>query len=335
MLAFENGRLDECVLSELSCAAEDAERADTANDTDCGTRPGRRGPMRRFRSLSPLVAFELLFLLLLLFALFAPSGLLAAEPPLEGTLSIPFEIRDNLITIDVEVDGEVGGRVLPLMLDLGDFRAFSLSSAVLDSAGVEFTGGVDLFTNYAGTMLQARRFVAPSVRIAGRTWEGVEGSEDVYDPENPSPNPYGAVGRAFFADATLTLDYRNGRILVDESRPSARRETGRTGECVAFDPSGPILVDAEIDGERHRLLVDSGATHSILDESLFGETETFSGYSAYRAHTLTLGDRVFEGQTFLRLPLGQPDFSGILGYDFLSRTSPTLDLRSGCLYLNE
>ena len=321
-------------------AANDAERI--VDECEVPPRSVRESFALYVRSHYPLIAFELLFVLLVLFALLLPTRILAAEA---GTglsqIAIPFTIRENLLTIDVEV----GGRSYPLMFDLGDYRALSLSSAVLDSVEVDFTGGVDHFTNYAGTAMQARRFRVQSVGIGDNVWQDVNGSEDVYDPEIPSPNPYGAVGSGFFEGALITLDYPNHRILVDDPGhgPPQLRSSGRSrgetdirlADCVAFDPTGPILVDAEIDGGRHRLLIDTGATHSILDASRFEETELFAGHSAHAAAQLSLGTHSLGPQVFLRLDLGQPDFSGILGYDFLARTSPTLDLSRGCMYLHE
>ena len=239
---------------------------------------------------------------------------------------VPFTLEAGLITVPVDV----GGRTLPLMLDLGDFRAISLTSAVLDTVPVEFTGQYDTFTNFAGDQLRARRFVVRNVGLGTLEHDALTGSEDVYDPHNPSPNPYGAIGRAFFADGRLTMDYRAGTLtLADEPLADAL--------VLPLDTTGGMLrVQAVVDGKPLRLLVDTGAQVSVINPGHFAENTLFQDtHSAYRADSLSVDGKDLGQVVLLRMELGVPDFDGILGGDVLGRYLLQVDLQAGCLRLRE
>ncbi|MEZ4387974.1 MAG: aspartyl protease family protein [Candidatus Krumholzibacteriia bacterium] len=240
--------------------------------------------------------------------------------------TIPFTLESGLITVPVDV----GGHTLPLMLDLGDFRAISLTSGVLDSVAVDFTGEHDSFTNFAGDLLQARRFIAHDVRLGGLHYGDLDGSEDVSDPNNPSPNPYGAIGRSFFEGRRLTIDYRTSTLTMDdEPLVQAIR--------LPLDTAGGMMrVQATVDGKPLTLLVDTGAQVSMLAPSHFEENTRFQdSHSAYRAQSLTVAGHDLGTVLFLRMELGVPDFDGIIGSDVLGRYRTQVDLGDGCLRLQE
>jgi len=246
--------------------------------------------------------------------------LLATRTP---AAEVPFALEHGLITIDVEL----GEDTLPLMLDLGDFRAISLSSDVLDSVDVEFTGEVDQFVNFAGDPFEARRFVVPRVALGPVVHVGLEGSEDVFDPSNPSPNPFGAIGRAFFDGHALTIDYSDWTLSLDAPTKSG---------CLPLDTtSGMLRVSATIDGAEHVFLVDTGAQVSVIDPSVFDETTTlYGGHSAYEASSIRIDDLDLGGAGLLRMELGAGGFDGVLGQDVLSRFRVTIDMVEGCLRLD-
>ncbi len=256
--------------------------------------------------------------LLLILALVAPAPT-PAEP-------VDFEFEHGLITVPVDV----GGKVLPLMLDLGDFRAISLTSAVLDTIDVAYTGEVDVFANFAGDTLKARRFVVSDVGLGAVRHERLEGSEDVHDPSNPSPNAYGAIGRSFFDGRVVTIDYTN--TTLDVGGASVTDDA-----CIPLDPTfGMLRVDATIDGRDVVLLVDTGAQVSMIDPGIFEENTRFhDSHSAYRAGSLELGG-VDRGEVvLLRLGLGSEDFDGILGSDVLRHYLVRIDLQQNCVELVE
>ncbi len=237
---------------------------------------------------------------------------------------VPFQLEQGLITVPVRV----GAHDLPLMLDLGDFRAISLSSAVLDSVPVSFTGETHVFTNYAGRPMEARRFLARDVSLGDLRFDEVAGSEDVYDPTNPSPNPYGAVGRAFFDGRLLTIDYAAQTVAVDQP-PLADALT------LPLDTGGGMLrVTADVDGRPLTLLVDTGAQSSIVDPGKVPETEQAYGeFSAYRARAVRVDGHDLGAALLLRMDLGVPDFDGILGADVLGAYLVQFDLDGGVLRL--
>ncbi|MCB1150883.1 hypothetical protein KDK88_05010 [bacterium] len=237
---------------------------------------------------------------------------------------IPFQLEQGLITVPVTV----GAHRLPLMLDLGDFRAISLSTAVLDSVPVSFTGETHVFADYNGNRLEARRFLVREASLGPIRHRNLSGSEDVMDPSNLSPNPYGAVGRGFFEGRLLTIDYPGRTISVDEP-PLAR------AVVLPLDTSsGMLRVSAEVDGRPLTLLVDTGAQTSVVTPEALPETEKALGeYSAYRAGSITVDGHDLGETVLLRLPLGVPDFDGILGADVLGRSVLQVDLNGGELRL--
>jgi len=254
--------------------------------------------------------------------LFGLSALLFVPP--SPAQPIPFELDGGLISVPVEV----GERTLPLMLDLGDFRALSLSSGVLDTVAVAFTGEVDVYANFAGDRLEARRFVARDVALGLVRHDSLAGSEDVFDPANLSPNPYGAIGRGFFGERTLTLHYADSTLTIGDERVPE-------DACLRLDDSeGMLRVRARVDGAPRTLLVDTGAMVSVLDTTAVPETERVQGdHSAYRAASVELDGEGVGEALFFRVGLGAPGFDGILGADILGRYRVRMDLRQDCLAL--
>jgi hypothetical protein len=260
------------------------------------------------------------------------AGLLAliVDPAIASSPAVSnrttFRLEQGLITVPVEV----AGHTLPLMLDLGDFRAISLTSAVLDTVAVDFTGEVDHFTNFAGEPLAARRFRVQDVALGGVRHAILVGSEDVHDPTNPSPNPYGAIGRGFLEGRTLAIDYAAG-ILQVPAVPLGP-DAG-----LPLDLSGGMLrLAAVVDGRELTFLVDTGAMVSVVDPAHFAETTLAYGeHSAYEAESVRLGERDHGALVLLRVELGAPEFDGILGSDFLARYRVRIDLQAGRLALDE
>ena len=252
----------------------------------------------------------------LLFALVLAGSAAQARP-------VSFTLQNGLIPVPVTV----GEHELPLMLDLGDFRAISLTSAVLDSVGVRFTGAVDHFSNFAGDTFEARRFVADDVALGALRHAELEGSEDVHDPSNPSPNAYGAIGRAFFDGHRLSIDYEASTLAFDAPLPE------NTLRIPLHDRDGMLLVDVTVDGHDFTFLLDTGAMVSVIDASLLPETGRFQEqHSVHTAGTLAVGDVEHEGVELFRIDLGG-GFDGILGSDVLRHQRVHVDLEGGWLAL--
>jgi len=123
---------------------------------------------------------------------------------------------------------------------------------------------------------------------------------------------------------------------------------------------GQFIVEAKFDGQKILLMVDTGASHTILDKSsalelgltMEGPYKTspaggrpvkdFSRYSikefvvqgfSYGAHEICIMD--LSGQQQSLQPYRGRKVAGLLGADFLNSRNAIIDYRKATLYLND
>jgi hypothetical protein len=234
-------------------------------------------------------------------------------------LELPLTFRDGLPNVEVDV----GGERLSLMLDLGAYSAIGLDPAILDrlarSSRVTFRGSGRRFTDALGQPHVAREFVLEAVALGSLELRNVPGQELVFAPDFAPPNRDGYVGRPLVERHRVLLDYRRGVLFLMSGPP----QPPELGLCAG--PSTPlvlddrgIVVEAELDGSSARFVLDTGSTHSLL-RGPRGRAH------AGRPYRLVVGPREITAFDFVAMDAGPPGVDGLLGQNFFEGRRVLLD----------
>lgn len=175
-------------------------------------------------------------------------------------MKAPASLLSNTFLTDATVDGDAKA---PVVLDTG--APFSL-----------------LGTAYFGGKVPVGVGMVATLTIGGMTLFQVP---TIGENNNPSLGG-GLVGFTAFGQFDLSLNYRDGIVSFGAAALPAGLVAGRTvvpfelagggfarasasGNSVVQFPASRVLVPADIEGERHLLLVDSGASVVALRKSIF------------------------------------------------------------------
>jgi Aspartyl protease len=238
----------------------------------------------------------------------APRVRLPGEP---STTSSSLDFVAGLPTIPVVV----GGRTIDVLLDSGGFDTLSLSPELMAALG-EPTGRSRTFTNARGERLQSREYLLREVRIGALVLRDVRAFEHRFASGFAPPVKTGYLGLGILRNLRVLLDYRARRVLfASRGAPLTPYETStwRAAEIVA-DAHG-ATVESLLDGRPHRLILDTGATASLL-----------RGPSGRLAVTeAKLGATPLGPMTFAQVPLDGLPVDGLLGADFFAAHPVLID----------
>lgn len=231
------------------------------------------------------------------------------------------------------VRADIGGQAQAMLLDTGSAQhVWSLRRAT--AAGLRLgdaSVGLDVdLRSYDQFAVDVRARIPgstlPSAPLVASKWADVivdshfsadgSRSDGVLSPQRLPPTGHAAV-----------LDFRRGQ-LSDEPWPQALAHLAalpRALADVAAAPSGHFFVTAEIGGREVRLIVDTGAPHSMIYEArgddLPGDAVRVS--DAHRRITVGAVRRSLVVEQ--REPTGDPGFDGLLGMDVLADCALAVD----------
>jgi hypothetical protein len=183
-----------------------------------------------------------------------------------GAFELPFELVDNRIIVQAQVDGEGPIR---LLLDTGADEGFLTSDAArrlhLVITGEEEGSGTGSATVRMGvTKVRELRLGAGAFRdMAIQT--SSEDSQNVFGSRSPD----GVIGKPIFERYVVAIDYQR-KVLRFTPPELYVASAGAT--VVPFDlPRQIPVVEAELDGVSGRFGVDTGARSSLLVYRPFAE----------------------------------------------------------------
>lgn len=238
------------------------------------------------------------------------------------------EIRNGIPNAEVFVSGQS----FKLFIDLGGFRAISLTTAELARANVKFVDKQDRYQNASGKAFEARQFIAPNVSVGGVSFGDLEGGEIVYAEGEGPPDRNGYIGMGLLGNYLVVFDYPAGRVRFYQSGDYGplQRECG--------DNVFPIMmkngVAASIGQTEYGDLLfewDTGTTHnflrpSALPTSVGAGAKLDDGPPVATLSRLSMGGKNYGPLEFRLVQFAMPAVDGVLGAGLLSSRKVCLDL---------
>lgn len=238
----------------------------------------------------------------------------------ESTKTIPFEIEDSFIFLNAKLPSSEDSKQFRLLFDLGDYRAISLTEEVLNQVTHHKLDQYDTFQDYKGDTFKAQRFKIDYFQLGETSFKLTVGSEDIQDPENLSPSPFGAIGAGLFNNQTLTINFKQNHLELSDAPLK---------QCQSFDPnSGAIVAPLQIDGEAKLFIIDTGTTRSVIDKN----SVQLDSSSAESVIVKSFQTQDFELENFPLqvIKLNIPGIDGILGQDVLKQYALSVDFKNAC-----
>lgn len=317
---------------------------------------GRFNRMGRTRSDGQTAAVELRYgarmrhhLAALLCMLAVPAG---AKPP-AGTpaaADIPFALEDTRIVVQVEVKP---GQRLPFVFDSGLSRGHIISTHAAAALGLK--GGEKLALLSAdGERREAANLRLDLLRIGEARLRDQPLAILDLPPERTARAGQvplaGFVGAPLMEQAVLCIDYER-RVMTRWARETFDAD-GHTTLPMHLRQGLPT-IEANIDGHRAALIVDTGSNVALVVYPSFAERAEFARrYPAFAPGTAHTGGALFEtfegeaasvvlaanarfrGVPMMLAPQGfDPAWGidGMIGYELLSMLHPCLDRDGGRL----
>ncbi len=237
----------------------------------------------------------------------------------QDTKTIPFQMEDSFIFLDAKLPSSDQHKEFRLLFDLGDYRAISLTPNVLNEISHQKLEQYDTFQDYKGDTFKAQRFQLDSFKLGNVQFASTVGSEDIQDPDNLSPSPFGAIGAGLFDQQTLTINFKQKQLELSQTPLK---------QCQAFDPaSGAIVAPLQLDGQDKVFIIDTGTTQSVIDHNSLKNND-----SAQMVTVQSFQSQDFELKNFPLqvIELNIPGIDGILGQDVLQQYSLSVDFKNSC-----
>lgn len=258
------------------------------------------------------------------------SAALLAENALASSAiaELNIEVRSGIPNTEVLI----AGQSFKLFIDLGGFRAISLTTAELARSNVKFVDKSDRYKNASGKAFETRQFIAPSVSVGGVSFGDLEGGEIAYAEGEGPPDGNGYIGMGLLGKYLVVFDYPGGRVRLYQSGDygSLRRECG--------DNLFPIIMKNGVAAsigqtEYGELLIewDTGTTHNFLRPSTLPKfvsegSKLDDGSPVTTLSKLSMGGKDYGPLDFRLVQFAMPAVDGVLGAGLLSARKVCLDL---------
>ena len=265
--------------------------------------------------------------------LFAAScaALAAPERPPRvesGLVRIPLFLDRGMAWVDVTIEG----RPLRLLLDLGGFDTVALTPESLEGMSVTWTGRTRTTFSAMGDVARAREYVLPAMELGGVVFRELRGTEDLLKGEKRVVQRTGYLGLGLLQRFNLIIDYPARELVLlwpDVSPPEEYRVEEWPSTEFAAGVNG-VIGTVEIDGERRRLVWDTGASHCVLKTGLQGSgaIKKEGAYSVCTPSTFQVGGHEFGPVEFVLLDFKQPTADGFIGYSFFGKHAVFVNFQS-------
>lgn len=215
----------------------------------------------------------------------------------------------------------IGQERVRLLIDTGAYPELALSPELLARVpGVSLTGERRRFENARGETLSARMFRLAELQLGDWLVHNASGQELVFAQGFEPPNREGYLGRALFRSYRMLFDYPAQKLTLLRGPAEGVETQVRGGGPIALlsDATG-LIVEATLDGEEARFVVDTAATHSFLKKKPAHKEMEIKA-------RLGLAGRVLPDYAFHLLEGGPPGVDGILGRNLFESRQVLLDL---------
>ncbi len=249
------------------------------------------------------------------------------------------------------IDADVEGKIYPLMLDLGSIFSLSLDKDLLEKINKQACDLVK-WRDWKGTPYESLSYLIPKVNLYGLEWTKVVAKETnrqqntagvLWDdkPETLCEEEFkGKIGLPLLKKTNLCLDFCHQAIFSCNSLKTLQSK----GICPKnmiqipfYLKKGVLIVHAETEVGQFNLIVDTGATVSVIKSSLIDEMyqkKDQRGLPFVISSYLKLSRTDFGELNFYLCDLDRRDeIEGILGMDFLKRHIIYIDYPNKVLYI--
>ncbi len=251
------------------------------------------------------------------------------EPPESYFEHIPvtFASRGSP-TISVSIEDNA----YPLELDLGSSFPFSLCEKTLQNLR-KISYGTAEWSDFRGQRYKSPAYTIPKIRIGNLTFDNMiirQNREDFHVNAtlmNTPLQPIGTIGLPILEKYNLFLDFQHFAIYAS-SDYLALRQAGLVSHNFLTIPftlhQDGILISVETDMGIYRLILDTGATHTVIRHPHPNFTKQFC-----------LMGCDFGSRSIIPVDLSsQFDFDGCLGLDFLREYPIFIDYANRSILLD-
>jgi hypothetical protein len=277
-------------------------------------------------------------LAVILLALLQGMGLpvaAAEKPQRQAPIALPLTfVRQNAVTA-ITVDGQT----ISANVDTGGVgnASLALSEAVIQRVGATKLPGTVVSTDTFGHRLLRPRFRVHTVIMGGRSFRNMTVMEVATPAALHRPGLPNGIGRRFLSRYFVVLDFPHRSITLWPPEASDAASMGCGHTEIPMQPGVERGLAVGVFQTRHgrmRLLFDTGATYSMLPETLAASlrlptiTRGPGSPPFYESAALSAGGYDFGPLEFVILPLMPPtDFQGMLGWNFFMHHVVCLDYR--------
>lgn len=214
-------------------------------------------------------------------------------------------------TINVSIEGNT----YPLELDLGSSFPFSLCENILQNIR-KISYGTAEWSDFRGQRYESPAYAIPKINIGNLAFDNMiirQNREDFHINATlgSAPlQPIGTIGLPILEKYNLFLDFQHFAIYASNNY-SALQQAGLLSNNFLIIPftlhRDGILLSVETDMGVYRLILDTGATHTVIRQPHSNSTMQFR-----------LMGHDFGSRSIVPIDLSaQFDFDGCLGLDFL------------------
>lgn len=251
------------------------------------------------------------------------------EPPKQYFERIPVTLshRNNPI-----IDVSIQGNIYPLKLDLGSYISFSLSEEVLKNIH-KTKYGISQWYDFRGKRYESLTYTIPEIKIGNLRFAHVfvnQDSEDFHANVTFDGSPLqvpGVIGLSILEKYNLFIDFPHATIYASNDHLSLQNAGLLSKNLLAIPftvHSNGIIFSVETDVGIYRLMLDTGATFTVIRAPHAGFTEKF----CIMGHDF--GERTIKT---LDVSL-QFDFDGLLGMDFLREYPFFIDYSNKIVFID-
>lgn len=235
---------------------------------------------------------------------------------------------------------DIQGKPFSVLVDLGSAQKVYLDELVLSNIQKTKTSKISQTVDYNGKIYHSPTYRVPEV--LGHEYEVSQ--ENLQFLENtilmPSdvgnPKKYnGRVGWNFFQNRYLLIDFPNSIICASDSN-SLKRKLKNFIPVLFSVEKGVLVINIETDSGIQRVLLDTGASFSILENKNI-ESQSIkilpNGLAYCKTKKFQIGDVDFGSWNFLLQDV--VNVNGVIGVDFFLEHAMLFDFDNKVVYIEK